>query len=161
MKSCSPARRATWALDATSNPRPSMNFLFTEESEQQKKVFQSKKDFWKTVSQNWDWKKKMLGNKFESFQNRDPEDTSTIKTEFFIIRQIIIIPLLKHLGGSRGYRTVKITKVKWKEKQSYPFSRDRRGIKPHPLGSIYQEMLQPVSLYSNLQKKIFLVGWPK
>ena len=43
MKSCSPARRATWALDATSNPRPSMNFLFTEESEQQKKIFSIKK----------------------------------------------------------------------------------------------------------------------
>ena len=40
--------------------------------------------------------------------------------------------------------------VKWKEKQSYSFSRDRRGIKPHPLGSIYQELLQPVSIYSNL-----------
>ena len=46
-------------------------------------------------------------------------------------------------------------KVKWKEKQSYPFSRERRGIKPHPLDSIYQEILQPVSLYSNLQKNIF------
>ena len=49
--------------------------------------------------------------------------------------------------------------VKWKEKQSYPFSRDRRGIMPHPLGSIYQEMLQPVSLYSNLQKKILFFCW--
>ena len=64
---------------------------------------------------------------------------------FFLIRQRMVLPVLKHLGGSRGYRTVEITKVEWKEKQSYPFSRDWRGIKPHPLGSIYQEMLQPVS----------------
>ena len=56
MKSCSPARRATWALDATSNPRPSINFLFKEDSEQQKKVFPSKKDFWKTVDLDLLWK---------------------------------------------------------------------------------------------------------
>ena len=44
MKSCSPARRATAALDATSNPRPSMNFLFTEESGQLKKKLNEKKN---------------------------------------------------------------------------------------------------------------------
>ena len=40
--------------------------------------------------------KKMLGNKFESFQNVS-EDTSTIKIEFFLIRQIMVLPVLKHL----------------------------------------------------------------
>ena len=57
-KSCPlPARRATWALDATRNPRLPMNFLFTRSPEQQKKFF-SKKLFLKTVYPDWDWKKK-------------------------------------------------------------------------------------------------------
>ena len=134
---------------------PPWTFWSQRSQNNRKKFFQSKKDFWKTVSSDWDWKKGLLQGKFESFQNRDPEDTSTIKIEFFLIRQRMVLPVLKHPGGSIGYRTVEITKVKWKGKQSYPFRRDRRGIKPHPLGSIYQEMLQPVSLYSNLQKKYF------
>ena len=139
---------------------PQWTFCSQKSPNNSKKFFNEKRIFEKQ-SPEIETGKKMLGNKFESFQNRDPEDTSTIKIEFFLIRQRMVLPVLKHLGGSRGYRTVEITKVKWKGKQSYPFSRDRRGIKPHPLGSIYQEMLQPVSLYSNLQKKIFLVGWPK
>ena len=62
----------------------------------------------------------MLGDKFESFQNRDPEDTSTIKIEFFLIRQRMVLPVLKHSGGSIGYRTVELTKVKGKRKTVLP-----------------------------------------
>ena len=43
--------------------------------------------------------------------------------------------------------------VKYKEKQFYPFRQDKRGIKPHLLGSIYKEMLQPLSY----KKKTFLI----
>ena len=46
-----------------------------------------KKGFLKNILPKLRLEKKMLGNKFESFQNRDPEDTSTIKIEFFLIRQ--------------------------------------------------------------------------
>ena len=50
-------------------------------------------------------KKKLLGGKFELFQNRDPEDTSTIKIEFFLVRQRMVLSVLKHLGESKGYST--------------------------------------------------------
>ena len=62
-----------------------MNFLITEESEQQKKFFNQKRIFEKQSPQieTEKEKKKLLGGKFESFQNRDPEDTSTIKLSFF------------------------------------------------------------------------------
>ena len=140
---------------------PQWTFCSQKSQNNRKKFFFQKRIFEKQSPKIETGKKKCWGDKFESFQNRDPEDTSTIKIEFFLIRQRMVLPVLKHLGGSRGYRTVEITNVKWKEKQSYPFSRDRRGIKPHPLGSIYREMPQPVSpcLYPQIYRKN--TGWPK
>ena len=52
--------------------------------------------------------------------------------------------------------------VKWKEKQSYPFSRDRRGIKPHPLHWVasIKKCFNPC-LYTQIYIKKYFVFWLK